>query len=95
MPEQPMQQWHLETQRANPLNNVDTSKGSYTESAPAAGLNPATGQTNQNAEITYIKISADANVFTLTGVQDGPYYLKARRDVIRIKSDGSVWWPVG
>lgn len=90
-----MNYWELETQGANPLRTVDTSKGSYSEVAPPAGLNESTGQTNQNQEITYIKTSADAHTFTLGGVEGGPFMLKDYQDVIRIKSDGTSWWPVG
>lgn len=90
-----MQLWFFTLQNAHPLHTVDTSKGSYSEAPPPAGLNEATGQTNQNVEITYTKTSADANTFTLTGVEGGPYMLHAQYDVIRIKSDGTSWWPVG
>jgi hypothetical protein len=90
-----MQYWELETQSSHPLVTVDTSKSGYSEAPPPAGLNQATGQTNQNVEITYTKTSADANIFTLNGVQGGPYMMKGKFDVIRIKSDGTNWWPVG
>jgi|SRR5580693_80673 hypothetical protein len=91
---QPMQFWELETQQSAPLNKVDTSKGSYTEAPPAAGLDTTTGQTNQNQEITYIKVSADANTFTLEGnnLPLGPYTLTAQGQVLKIKSDGTDWY---
>ena len=43
-------------------------------------------------EITYVKTSADANVYTLNGVQGGPYTLSAQYDSLKIKSDGTNWW---
>lgn len=78
-----------------PLLIVDTSAGPYAESLPPAGLNSTTGQSNQNQEITYIKSSADANVFTLNGAQGGPYTLTARYSLMKFKSDGTVWWKSG
>lgn len=91
---QPMQFWELETQQSAPLNKVDTSNGSYTEAPPAAGLDTTTGQTNQNQEITYIKISADDNTFTLKGANLplGPYTLTALGGSFKIKSDGTDWY---
>jgi hypothetical protein len=89
-----MQYWELETQQANPLRSVDTSKGSYSENPPPAGLIGTTGQTNQNQEITFVKVSADGNVFTLEGenLPLGPYTLTAQGQVLKIKSDGTDWW---
>lgn len=87
--------WELETQQVSPLRTVDTSAASYAENTPNAGLNSSTGQTNQNQELTYIKTSSDANVFTLHGVEGGALMLHDQLDVIKIKSDGSSWWPVG
>jgi hypothetical protein len=89
-----MSKWHLQVQVSNPLRTVDTSEGPYSEEAPPAGIQ-GSGQSNQNVEITYTKISKDANTFTLTNVEGGPFMLHAYQDVIRIKSDGIVWWPVG
>jgi hypothetical protein len=90
---QPMQFWELETQQAQPLNKIDTSEGSYSEAPPAAGLDTTTGQTNQNQELTYVKVSADANTFTLKGpnLPFGPYTLTAQAQFLKIKSDGTEW----
>ena len=88
--------WQLIVQGLAPLFEVDTSKGSYSESVPAAGVNPAnpaTGQSAQGKEIIYVKTSADSNTYTLKGVQGGTLTLTKFLDVIRIKSDGTNWWP--
>ena len=90
----PMQYWFLGVQNSHPLRAIDTSNGGYGEAAPNAGVE-SSGQTNQNTEITYIKTSSDGNTFTLTGVEGGPYHLVMKFDVIKIKSDGTNWWPVG
>lgn len=84
--------WLTQVQNQHPLITVDTSAGSFSEAAPPAGLESSTGQTNQNVEITYKKITDDLNVFTLTGVEDGPLILRRFGDVFKIKSDGTVWW---
>lgn len=95
------QQWLLPAvQDRLPLNLVDTTTGPYAEGTPPAGLNTATGQSNQDQEIIYKKTSADANVFTLNGTADGPLpegplHLNAQYDFFRIKSNGSVWYRVG
>jgi|ERR1035438_6407184 hypothetical protein len=90
----PMQFWEMETQQAHPMQEIDTSKGAETMSPPAAGLDSSTGQTNQNQEITYIKTSADTNVFTLQGANlpGGPYTLTAQYQTFKIKSNGAVWY---
>lgn len=92
----PMQYWELETQQSAPLHTVDTSAGAYTEEPPPAGLNSSTGQTNQNAEYSYVKTSTDANVWTLAGsnLPLGPYRLMSQGDSLKIKSDGTNWWKV-
>jgi hypothetical protein len=94
-----MQFWELETQQVAPLRLVDTSAGSYEENPPEAGLNTSTGQTNQNQEITYKKISADGNTFTLAGVggnlPEGPLTLTAQWQSFKIKSNGTDWYKVG
>lgn len=89
-----MQSWHLELQHASPLNEVNTSAGGYTEAPPPAGLNTTTGETNLNQELTYIKISADANVWTLQGpnLPLGPYTLTTQSQVLKIMSNGTVWY---
>ena len=89
-----MQYWELETQQANPLVTVDTSDGPETITPPPAGLIGTTGQTNQNQEITYIKTSADANVATIIDVEGGPYFLIGQFNTVKIKSDGTSWWPL-
>jgi hypothetical protein len=86
------QQWLLIAQNLAPLYKVDTSAGSYAESPPTAGVSTS-GQTGQGKEITYIKTSSDANTFTLNGVEGGPYTLVSQYDTLKIKSDGTNWWP--
>ncbi|HEX3941584.1 MAG TPA: hypothetical protein VHX11_08900 [Acidobacteriaceae bacterium] len=80
-------------QKQLPLKKVDTSAGDYAEDAPDPG--GTSGQNNQNQEISYLKTSSDANVFTLNGVEGGPYTLTALYDHLRIKSDASKWWRIG
>ena len=55
--EESIQKYLLTLSALMPLYEVDTTAGSYSE-APPAGLNNATGQSNQSMEITYIKTSA-------------------------------------
>jgi hypothetical protein len=89
--------WQLIVQGLAPLFEVDTSKGGYAENVPAAGVNPAnpaTGQSAQGKEIIYVKTSPDSNTYTLNGVQGGTLTLTKFLDIIRIKSDGTNWWPV-
>jgi len=93
--EQPLQYWELETQQSVPMREVDTSAGNYTEAPPSPGLSGTTGQTNQNQEISFTKISADGNTFTLTGVEGGPYHLTAQYSYLKIKSNGTVWRRTG
>jgi hypothetical protein len=83
--------WMRMLQNLAPLNEVDTSGGSYSENVPPAGLNAATGQSAQNREITYKKMSADANTYTLNGAADGPLTLTAQFSFFKIKSDGTRW----
>jgi hypothetical protein len=92
-----IEKWLLTLQFLLPLRVVDTSADSYSENAPPAGSasSSMTGQSNQNQEIIYIKSSSDANTFTLNGVQGGPFVLTDLLQSIRIKSDGTDWWPVG
>lgn len=85
----------LMMQGLSPLYKVDTSEGSYEEEAPPAGLNSSTGQSGQCKEVTYTKVSADANVFTLNGVELGPYTLTTQGQTLKIKSDSTFWWKVG
>ncbi len=92
--EDPIKKYLFTIQQLHPLRAVDTTNGGYGETPPPAGVE-ATGQSNQNMEITYIKTSSDGNTFTLSGVEGGPYHLMAQYDVIKIKSDATNWWPVG
>ena len=87
-------QWMLIMQGLQPLYEVDTSKGGYSENPPAAGV-ASSGQTGQVKEITYVKKSADANVFTLNGVLGGPYTLTAQYQTLKIKNNGTDWYKVG
>lgn len=78
-----------------PLRLVDTTAGPYSEALPPAGVDSTTGQSSQNKEIIYKKISADANVFTLTGSAEGPQTLTLQYSMVRVKSDATNWWVVG
>ena len=80
--------------RIAPLMEVDTSGGPYSEALPPAGLNSTTGQSNQNQELIYVKTSADANVFTVTGAVNGAQTISAQYGVHRFKSDGTNWFLV-
>lgn len=91
-PRSPIGQWLLEVQAFQPLRLVDTTAGNYSENAPPAGASGSPGITNQNQEITYVKKSADANTFTLNGVQGGALTLSAQYAHLKIKSDGVNWW---
>jgi len=87
-------QWMLIVQGLIPLYEVDTSKGSYTEALPPAGVG-SSGQTGQCKEIIYLKTSADANTDTITGAITGPVVLATQWQVARFKSDGTNWYAVG
>jgi hypothetical protein len=93
---EPQKYWNFKVQNLAPLIEVDTSGGNETQSPPSAGVNASTGQTNQNQEITYVKISPDANVFSLQGpnLPFGPYTLAAQSQSFKIKSNGTVWYKV-
>src|SRR5258708_5803192 len=86
-------QWMLIVQGLGPLYEVDTSKGSYTEALPPAGVGTS-GQTGQCKEIIYIKKSGDANTDTITGALTGPVTLSTQYQVARFKSDGTNWFDV-
>jgi hypothetical protein len=92
---QPEQKYLFTLQNLQPLRVGDSSAGPYSEALPAAGLNSTTGQSNQNQEIIYVKASADANVWTITGAISGPVLLGAQFAFARFKSDGTNWWKVG
>ena len=95
----PLRQWLFTLQNLLPLVTVDTTAGDAVLALPAAGLNSTTGQSNQNMEITYRKISADANTVTITGSADGPQVLTtgdaSATSRVRFKSDGTSWRVVG
>jgi len=87
-------QWLLLVQGLQPLYEVDSSKGSYAENVPPAGVGTS-GQSGQCKEITYVKTSADGSTYTLNGVQGGALTLTAQYQFLKIKSDGTKWWRVG
>lgn len=78
-----------------PLREGDTSAAGYAEDLPPAGVTSAAGQSNQNQELLYIKISADANNWTINGAISGPVVLAAQYAFARFKSNGAVWYRVG
>ena len=84
----------LTVQNHLPLIEVDTTLGNEIETLPPAGLNSATGQSNQNQEITYVKASSDGNTVTINGAQLGAVTLVAQGDFAKFKSNGTVWWPI-
>ena len=92
---EPLKLWLFTLQLLFPLITVDTTVGPLAETAPPAGLNSATGQSNQNMEITYVKSSADAHSYTLHGVEGGDIVISAQFAFFKIKSDGTNWWKTG
>ena len=88
----PFRQWLFSVQALFPLVTIDTTNGDYVTTLPPAGLNSATGQSNQNSEITYLKSSADVNTGTIHGAQSGSEVLLAQFEFRRFKSDGTHWW---
>jgi hypothetical protein len=92
---EPLKLWLFSVQNLLPLKTIDTSAGSFDETVPPAGLNAATGQSNQNMEITYVKSSSDANSYTLHGVEGGDIVISAQFAFFKIKSDGTNWWKTG
>jgi len=95
--EVPIQKYLFSLQGLHPLVTVDTSGGSYAEELPPAGVNPgdATGQSNQNMEITFVKTSADGNTYTITGVESGSVTLTTQWQKAKVKSDGTFWYQTG
>src|SRR6267143_1749673 len=88
--------WLFAIQKRLPLRKADTTTGSYSEALPPAGLTSATtGETNQNQEITYVKTSADANTFTITGAASGAVGLTLQYAFAKFKSDGTSWYRTG
>lgn len=94
-PKEYSQKYLFTLQNHLPFVKVDTSLGSYAEFLPPAGNVSGTGQNNQNQEITYLKVSADGNTFTLTGAATGPVTITAQYAGYRFKSDGAKWYKVG
>lgn len=94
----PLRQWLFTIQNLLPLTTVDTSAGAQVIALPTAG-NLTNGQSNQNQELIYRKISTDGNTVTITGSADGPVVLttgdKSATSRVRFKSDGTNWWVVG
>ena len=95
----PLRQWLFTLQYLLPLVTVSTASGNQVETLPPAGLNTATGQSNQNMEITYRKTTTDANTLTINGSEDGPVVLTAgdgsAASRAKFKSDGTFWWRTG
>lgn len=87
----PEQHYMLSLQNLHPMYEVDTTAGSFAAVPPEAGQDAPSGRNNQNAEITYIKISADGNTFTLNGVAGGALTLTANGQFLKIKSNGTLW----
>src|ERR1035441_1551770 len=83
----PMQKWFLTLQNLHPMIEVDTSKSAVTETLPPAGLNAATGQSNQNAEYTFV--ASGAHPLTISGASGGDVAIT--NGVARFKSNGASW----
>jgi hypothetical protein len=94
----PFRNWLFSVQYLLPLITVDTSAGAQVIALPSPG-NEASGQSNQNQELIYRKISTDGNTVTINGSADGPIVLttgdKSATSRVRFKSDGTNWWVVG
>ena len=67
---------------------ADTTAGPVEETLPPAGLNAATGQSNQNAEYTYVSLGA--HPLTILGASVTVIITGAGL-VARFKSNGVVW----
>jgi hypothetical protein len=94
---QEFQHYMLTLQRRNPMIEADTSAGAEVYVLPQAGLNPGTGQSNQNSEYVIVKTSPDANTVTVQGANGGDVVLTTNSgagSVARFKSNGSVWYAV-
>lgn len=90
-----IQQWLLAVGKHQPLITVDTTAGNEVETLPPAGLSAAaTGETNLNVDISYVKTSADANTVTINGAASGAVVLAAQWDHATFKSDGTSWYRV-
>ena len=90
--------WLLLVQNLLPLVTVDTSAGDVVIDLPDAGVG-ASGETNQNMEITYRKITTDGNTVTINGSADGAVVLTAgdgsAASRVKFKSDATSWWISG
>ena len=71
--------------------DVDTTSGPVTIALPSAGQTGNTGQTNQNQELIYCKVSSDGNAVTITGAASGTATLSAQWNTARFKSNGTNW----
>ena len=85
--QEPIQKWLLSLQNLHPMIEVDTSKSAVTETLPPAGLNAATGQSNQNAEYTFV--ASGAHPVTIIGGSGGNVVIT--NGVARFKSNGALW----
>lgn len=97
-PRAPSGGWLTQVQVLHPMRIIDTSAGSYSENVPPAGSNSTTGLSNQNQELTFKKVSADGNTFTLnasSSFPEGPLTLTAQYSHFKIKSDGTKWYVTG
>ncbi len=90
-----LQKWLFSVQNLEQLFTVDTTAGADSQALPPAGDLSGVGQNNLNQEIVFKKVSADTNVFTITGAAEGPQTLTLQYAGIRFKSDGTNWWVVG
>ena len=86
--------WLLLVQLMAPMIEVDSSAGPETIHLPAPGIS-STGQTAQNQELIYVKISSDANHVTIDGAASGTVTLSAQWDRARFKSNATDWIQVG
>lgn len=87
--------WLFSVQSHQPLVEVDTSLGPVSVALPPAGLSStATGQSNQNQELIYVKTSADGNALTVTGALNGSQNTAVQYGVLRFKSNGTSWYKV-
>lgn len=92
-----LRKYFFSVQMLLPLATVDSSDGGGTITLPAPGVNPGalTGQSNQNQELIYIKVSADANPVIIHGAISGDVTLAAQWAFARFKSNATDWFRVG
>jgi hypothetical protein len=90
-----IQAWLQAIGQRLPLITADTSGGNISDALPPAGLSStATGETNQNMQISFVKTSTDGNTFTITGAASGNVILSAQFDHATFKSDGTNWYRI-